>query len=192
MSLSIRMPLTTSVPLLGFAAFSGTGKTTLLEKVIPLLRAKGLRLGLIKASHHTIEPDKPGKDSYRLRHAGVDQLLLSTPGRAICITERPDEDPRFEDQLALIDQSRVDMVLVEGFRDAAIPKIELHRSDFDRPFIYPQDSHIFALCHDRPEEPDCSLPQLDINQPEQVAEFIWQQLGDTSSPVHQHRENRAH
>ncbi|WP_281647659.1 molybdopterin-guanine dinucleotide biosynthesis protein B [Parendozoicomonas sp. Alg238-R29] len=163
--------MNTQLPILGFTAFSGTGKTTLLEKVIPQIVEQGLRIGLIKASHHTIEPDKPGKDSYRLRHAGLSQTVLSTPGRAICVTERPFEDPKFEDQLSLLDHNRLDMILVEGFRDAAIPKIELHRNDFDRPYLFEKDSHIIALCQDVPH-PSTSLPQLDINNPEQVAEFV--------------------
>ncbi len=164
-----------SLPLLGFAAFSGTGKTTLLEKVIPLLADAGLRIGLIKASHHEIEPDKPGKDSYRLRHAGASQLLLSTPGRAICVTERPKEDPTLEDQLSLLDHSRLDIILVEGFRGADLPKIELHRSDFDRPLLHTEDQNIIALCWDQCDTETgktITLPQLDINNPQQVADFV--------------------
>ena len=161
------------IPIIGFAAFSGTGKTTLLEKVLPLLTERGIRVGLIKASHHTIEPDKPGKDSYRLRHAGATQLVLSTPGRAICITERELDDPLLEDQISLLDQSRLDLIVVEGFRDSAIPKIELHRSDFDRPFLYKNDNNIIALCWDCSQAgEDIPLPQLDINNPKQVADFV--------------------
>ncbi|CAM3548170.1 molybdopterin-guanine dinucleotide biosynthesis protein B [Parendozoicomonas haliclonae] len=160
-------------PILGFAAFSGTGKTTLLEQVIPLLKQQGLRIGLIKASHHIIEPDKPGKDSYRLRHAGCLQTVLSTPNRAISITEYDECDPSLEDQLSLLDQSRLDLILVEGFRDASIPKIELHRSGFERPFLFLKDNNIIALCCDEATQPPATtLPRLDINQPQQVAEFV--------------------
>ncbi len=164
-----------NLPVLGFAAFSGTGKTTLLEQVIPQLKSYGLRIGLIKASHHIIEPDKPGKDSYRLRHAGSVQTVLSTPNRTICITEREMEEPTLEDQLTLLDHSRLDIILVEGFRDTAIPKIEIHRKDLDRPFIYPEDKNIIALCWDggNPLSDNApSLPILDINNPEQVAAFV--------------------
>ena len=164
------------LPIVGFAAFSGTGKTTLLEQVIPLLAGTGLRIGLIKASHHIIEPDKPGKDSYRLRHAGCLQTLLSTPTRAICITEREESDPTLDDQLQLLDRSRLDLILVEGFREAAIAKIELHRTEFKRPYLYPMDDHIIALCWDGGDEHDFGerppLPLLDINNPRQVADFI--------------------
>ena len=164
--------MSTNLPVLGFAAFSGTGKTTLLEKVIPLLKARGLRLGLIKASHHTVDPDKPGKDSFRLRHAGLTQTVLSMPGRAVCITERPVDDPTLEDQLRLLDHTQLDMILVEGFRDAAIPKIELHRTDFDRPYLFETDENIIALCQDTPH-PSTLLPQMDINNPEEVAAFAY-------------------
>ncbi len=167
------IPFALDIPIIGFAAFSGTGKTTLLEKVIPLLTERGLRVGLVKASHHRIEPDKPGKDSYRLRRAGTTQLVLSTPGRAICITEREVDDPLLEDQLSLLDQGRLDLIIVEGFRGSAIPKIELHRTDFDRPFLYPKDSNIIALCWDNcAAGEDIPLPQLDINDPQQVADFV--------------------
>ena len=176
----------TDLPILGFAAFSGTGKTTLLEQVIPQVKAHGLRIGLIKASHHVVEPDKQGKDSYRLRHAGAIQTVLSMPGRAICVTERPVDDPAFEDQLALLDHSRLDIILVEGFRDAAIPKIELHRTDFDRPFLYPKDKNIIALCWDNGSVAnDIQLPQLDINNSQQVAEFVIDFAQRHSTATHQ-------
>ncbi|MCL6271368.1 molybdopterin-guanine dinucleotide biosynthesis protein B [Sansalvadorimonas sp. 2012CJ34-2] len=166
------------IPIIGFAAFSGTGKTTLLEKVLPLITGRGIKIGLVKASHHSIEPDKPGKDSYRLRKAGATQLVLSTPERAICITEREIDDPLLEDQLSLLDQDRLDLIIVEGFRDSAIPKIELHRSDFDRPFLYKNDTNIIALCWDCCDSGEnIPLPQLDINNPEQVAEFVVQTTG---------------
>ncbi len=165
-----------TLPILGFAAFSGTGKTTLLERVIPLLTYTGLRIGLIKASHHIIEPDKPGKDSYRLRHAGCLQTVLSTPTRSICITEQAHCDPVLAEQLALLDHSRLDLILVEGFRDANIPKVELHRVEFERPYLYPEDNNIIALCwnggtmHDFGDAP--VRPLLNINNPVQVADFI--------------------
>ncbi len=165
-----------TLPMLGFAAFSGTGKTTLLEQVIPLLTHTGLRIGLIKASHHIIEPDKPGKDSYRLRHAGCLQTVLSTPTRSICITEQPHGDPSLAEQVSLLDHSRLDLILVEGFRDEDIPKIELHRIEFERPYLYPQDNNIIALCWNGGPTHDFGCapvrPVLDINNPAQVADFI--------------------
>ena len=161
------------LPLIGFAAFSGTGKTTLLEQLIPILVSKGIRVGIIKASHHSVDPDTPGKDSYRLRKAGSSQLVLSTPERSICYTEHTKpEDPLLTDQLKLLDPSRLDLVVVEGFRDQTFAKIELHRKSFDRPLLHPNDDNIIAIAWDFTEPQETPIPQLDINQPEQIADFI--------------------
>ena len=166
-------------PVIGFAAFSGTGKTTLLEKLLPLLTDTGLRVGMVKASHHDVNPDKPGKDSYRLRQAGANQLVLSTPHRSICYTEyREPVEHDLEEQLRLLDLERLDLVIVEGFREAAIPKIELHRQEYRKPFLFEQDAHIIALAWDgNPgiKVPD-SLPLLDINSPAQIADFVLTQI----------------
>lgn len=167
--------ISAKVPVLGIAAFSGTGKTTLIEKLLPLLINRGLKIGLVKASHHTIEPDRPGKDSYRLRRAGASQLVLSMPGRSICYTEYPQGHQRqLEEQLQLLNQKSLDLILVEGFRDAPIAKIELHRSDYEKPFLFTDDPHIIAVAWDG--NPGIYLPghlaELDINNPEQIANYI--------------------
>ena len=165
----------TKPPVIGFAAFSGTGKTTLLEKLLPFLTHTGLRVGMVKASHHDVDPDQPGKDSYRLRQAGTHQLVLSTPHRSICFTEyRPPVEQDLEEQLRLLDLERLDLVIVEGFREAAIPKIELHRQEYHKPFLFERDAHIIALAWDgNPgiKIPD-SLPLLDIDNPAQIANFL--------------------
>ncbi len=162
-------------PIIGFAAYSGTGKTTLLEKLLPLISARGFTIGLIKASHHSIELDKPGKDSYRLRKAGASQLLLSTPERSICFTEhKKPTEPSLEEQLQLLDLKQLDFVLVEGFRNAAIPKIELYRQELNKPFLFENDNNVVAIATDHPikHTPD-RLIQLSINDPEQIAAFIF-------------------
>ncbi|WP_062261168.1 molybdopterin-guanine dinucleotide biosynthesis protein B [Endozoicomonas arenosclerae] len=162
------------LPVIGLAAYSGTGKTTLLEKLIPWLGAKGLRLGVVKASHHSVDPDTPGKDSHRLRQAGSCQLVLSTPERSICYTEKSESsDPDLINELQLLDCNRLDLVIVEGFRDADFPKIELHRCGLDRPLLYPEDPNIIAIAWDKPLEDEPGIPQLNLNQPEQIAEFIY-------------------
>ncbi|MET4693937.1 molybdopterin-guanine dinucleotide biosynthesis protein B [Endozoicomonas lisbonensis] len=162
-------------PLIGFAAYSGTGKTTLLEKLLPILVERKLRVGMVKASHHTIEPDKPGKDSYRLRHAGALQLVLSTPQRSICYTERdPDVSRTLAEQLRLLDLDNLDLVVVEGFRDEPFAKIELHRPVLNKPLLYPDDPNIIAIARDDSGyQPGRSMPVLDINHPEQIADFIF-------------------
>lgn len=164
-----------TIPVLGIAAFSGTGKTTLIEQLLPLLTGRGLRTGLIKASHHCIEPDLPGKDSYRLRHAGASQLVLSTPGRSICYTEYLTNHQRqLDEQIQLLNQTALDLILVEGFRDAAIDKIELHRKSYPKPFLFNDDCHTVAMAWD--ENPGIELPEhlseLDINNPEQIVDWI--------------------
>ncbi|KEQ16977.1 molybdopterin-guanine dinucleotide biosynthesis protein B [Endozoicomonas numazuensis] len=162
------------LPVIGLAAFSGTGKTTLLEKLIPLLSAKELNIGVVKASHHSVDPDTPGKDSHRLRLAGSSQLVLSTPERSICYTERADRsDPQLMNELQLLDCNRLDLIIIEGFRDVAFPKIELHRQDLGRSLLYPSDPNIIAIAWDKPLNDNPGLPQLNLNNPDQIAEFIY-------------------
>ncbi|PKG38207.1 molybdopterin-guanine dinucleotide biosynthesis protein B [Psychromonas sp. Urea-02u-13] len=160
------------IPLLGFAAFSGTGKTTLLEKLIPLLCEQGLNIALVKHSHHNIELDKPGKDSYRLRKAGACQLLLAGTERAVIFHEYGDkQDKKLIEQLRLLDCEQLDLVLVEGYRDEAFNKIELHREACEKPFLFPTDASIIALACDV-KQSSCALTQLDINSPAELQAFV--------------------
>ncbi|PSW17684.1 molybdopterin-guanine dinucleotide biosynthesis protein B [Photobacterium sanctipauli] len=162
-------------PILGFAGYSGSGKTTLLEQLIPCLKQRGIRIGLVKHSHHSIDPDKPGKDSYRLRHAGCAQTLLATKERHMLYFEYPEperDEPELQQCLAQLDHSQLDLILVEGFREEPIPKIEIHRPSYGKPLLHPNDSHIIAFATDEGEPKDCDLPQLNLNQPEAIAAFI--------------------
>ena len=161
------------VPILGFAAFSGTGKTTLLTQLIPLLQARNLRVGLIKHSHHNFEIDHPGKDSYRLRKAGASPIMMVSRYRRAVITEYPEAiEPHLFDQLAYFDQSRVDIILVEGFKREHFPKIELHRPSLNKPLLFPNDNSIIAIARDASLPDPVPIPQLDLNRPDNVAEFI--------------------
>lgn len=163
------------IPVLGFAAASGTGKTTLLTQLIPLLRQQGQRIGLIKHSHHSFDIDKPGKDSFRLRQAGASPVMLISSKRRAVITELAVEtDPRLQDQLAFFDQSELDMILVEGFKAEPFPKIELHRAELGHPFLYPKDNNIIAIASNAPLITPPGIEQLDINRPDMVAEYIVQ------------------
>lgn len=160
------------IPLLGFAAYSGTGKTTLLEKLIPLLTEQGLNIAVVKHSHHNIEMDKPGKDSYRLRKAGACQLLLAGTERAILFHEYGQHsDKKLYEQLTLLNIAQLDLVLVEGYRDEIFNKIELHRKELGKPFLFNTDPSIIALACDE-KLVDCHLPQLDLNKPEEFCCFI--------------------
>jgi molybdopterin-guanine dinucleotide biosynthesis protein B len=161
------------IPVLGFAAFSGTGKTTLLTQIIPILKHHGLRIGLIKHSHHNFQIDQPGKDSFRLREAGASPVMLVSTHRRAIITEiTPQQEPRLDEQLKLFDQSELDLLLVEGFKAEHFPKIELHRPSMNKPLLYPNDPDIFAIATDEALETPNALTRLDINQPEMIATFI--------------------
>jgi len=165
------------VPMLGFAAFSGTGKTTLLTQTIPILKHYGLRIGLIKHSHHNFQIDQPGKDSFRLRAAGATPVMLVSTHRRAIITEiTPEREPRLDDQLKLFDQSGLDLILVEGFKAEQFPKIELHRPSLNKPLLYPNDPTIIAIASDEALAAPSHLTQLDINQPEMTAAFILKQF----------------
>ncbi|TAN53369.1 MAG: molybdopterin-guanine dinucleotide biosynthesis protein B [Methylococcaceae bacterium] len=161
------------VPIIGFAAHSGTGKTTLLRQLIPLLKAKNLRVGLIKHSHHSFDVDHPGKDSYELRRSGASPVMLCSSLRRAMITERPaPQDPRLDEELAYFDQDAVDLILVEGFKRERFPKIELCRPSLGNPLLYPDDDAVIAVATDGPLPTPANMPLLDLNQPQAIADFI--------------------
>ncbi|CAI2531835.1 molybdopterin-guanine dinucleotide biosynthesis protein MobB [Serratia plymuthica] len=157
-------------PLLGIAAYSGTGKTTLLKQLIPLLRQREIRVGLIKHTHHDMDVDTPGKDSYELRKAGADQTLVASDRRWALMTETPEQLPLDLHYLASrFDRDKVDVILVEGFKHESVSKIILYREDIGRPLEDMLDKFVIAVASDRPVT---GVKCLDINQPEAIAEFI--------------------
>jgi molybdopterin-guanine dinucleotide biosynthesis protein MobB len=169
------------VPMIGFAAFSGTGKTTLLLKLLPLLKQAGLRVAVVKHAHHTFEMDQPGKDSYRLREAGADEMLVAARCRIGFVRECKDSsaEPRLSEAVSLLEPGRLDLVLVEGFKREPIPKIELHRASLGRPLLFPRDPNIVAIACDSDElahEP-LHIPKLSIDRPNQIASFILDRVG---------------
>jgi len=153
----------------GFAGWSGSGKTTLIEKLIPRFSGAGLRVSLIKHAHHTFDVDQPGKDSYRHRHAGASEVLVTSSRRWVLMHElRGAAEPSFDAQLARL--SPCDLVIVEGFKHAAIPKLEVWRRATGEPLLHPNDPHIVAIATDaRVETP---LPRLDLNDDAAIASFI--------------------
>jgi len=170
-------------PVLGFAAYSGTGKTSLLVKLLPLMKLQGLRVAMIKQTHHDFEIDKPGKDSYELRKAGADQVMLSSGKRCALITEYA--EPGEPDLLALInrlDLENIDLVMVEGFKHLPFAKIELHRPVMGKRLLFPGDSSVIAVASDNPLDTG-ELPLLNINESEEVAGFINRWLDKQSSDV---------
>ncbi|MBM7016605.1 molybdopterin-guanine dinucleotide biosynthesis protein B [Enterobacter cloacae] len=160
------------IPVLAISAWSGTGKTTLLKKLIPALCAKGIRPGLIKHTHHNMDVDKPGKDSYELRKVGAAQTMVASNQRWALMTETPDEAPLDLAYLvSRMDHSTLDLVLVEGFKHEAVAKILLFRSDAGHNVNeLTLDEHVIAVASDVALSLD--VPVLDLNNVDMIAEFI--------------------
>lgn len=159
-----------NLPILGFAAYSGTGKTTLLEALLPLIKQKNIRVAVLKHAHHDFDLDTPGKDSYRLRKAGADQMLVASGSRHVLFTETPDKEEEFEVLLAKFDHSKLDLILVEGCKTLSFPKIELHRKCVGKPWLHQDDTDIIAIAADTVVESE--LPQMNINDIATIAEFV--------------------
>lgn len=163
----------TPIPILGFVAFSGTGKTTLLTQLIPALLARGVRCAVIKHSHHDFEIDRPGKDSQRLREAGADQVILASPHRTFWVRESDGvTEPRLADLVARLDTAHLDMVFVEGFRREDIAKIEVHRPSLNTPLLCLEDDRIIALACDAEPATAVPVPLLPLNDVARVATFV--------------------
>jgi molybdopterin-guanine dinucleotide biosynthesis protein MobB len=161
------------LPVLGFAAYSGTGKTTLLTQLIPLLREQGIRIAMVKHAHHRFDVDLPGKDSYELRKAGATQMLICSRHRFALMTDlEEDQEPVLSEYLDHLDTDAADLVLVEGFKAESFPKIELHRPSLGKDLIFPNDEYIIAIATDAPDAIETDLPLLPLNQPQLIAEFI--------------------
>jgi molybdopterin-guanine dinucleotide biosynthesis protein B len=158
----------------GFAGWSGSGKTTLIEKLIPRFTARELRVSLIKHAHHTFDIDTPGKDSYRHRQAGATEVLVTSSRRWVLMHElRGAQEPSFDEQVKRL--SPCDLLLVEGFKFAPIPKLEVWREAPGEPLLHPNDPHIVAVATDAKIE--TRLPRLDLNDDAGIATFIVQHLG---------------
>ncbi|GAO37527.1 molybdopterin-guanine dinucleotide biosynthesis protein MobB [Sulfuricella sp. T08] len=158
----------------GFAGYSGSGKTTLIEQLIPLFVAQGLKVSLIKHTHHDFSIDQPGKDSYRLRTAGCSEVMVASQYRWALVHELRDEpEPGLQEQLARL--APCDLVLVESFKNEAIAKLEVHRTVIGKPLLFPQNPNIVAIASDLAME--TTLPQFRLDQPKTIAAFISQQTG---------------
>ncbi|KFB99605.1 MobB family molybdopterin-guanine dinucleotide biosynthesis protein [Trabulsiella guamensis ATCC 49490] len=160
------------IPLLAVAAWSGTGKTTLLKKLIPALCAAGVRPGLIKHTHHNMDVDTPGKDSYELRKAGAAQTIVASAQRWALMTETP-EEPELDLNwlVSRMDASTLDLVLVEGFKHEPVAKIMLFRkggSHDAKELVL--DEHVIAIASDVPLA--VQSPVLDLNNTDEIVAFI--------------------
>ncbi len=158
---------------IGFCGFSGSGKTTLVEQLIAHLRLAGQRVSVVKHAHHAFDIDHEGKDSWRHRRAGAFEVVIASDRRLAKIREfETPADPQVHDLLAEL--GPCDWVLVEGFKRAALPKIEIWRASTGQPARYPDDPHIVAICTDSAAQLPVatSLPVIDLNDAEAVTEFL--------------------
>ena len=162
------------LPLIGFAAFSGTGKTTLLRQLIPALNAKGIELAVIKHAHHQFDIDVPGKDSYEIRQAGAQQVLVSSSNLMALMEVQPAEmtEPQLADLIPRLDTQKLDLILVEGFKHEVIPKIELYRPILEKPLLHPDDSNIIAIATDAPLNSSVTIDTIDLNNIAEMANYI--------------------
>jgi molybdopterin-guanine dinucleotide biosynthesis protein B len=157
------------VQVIGFAGWSGAGKTTLIKKLIPALTAMGCSVSTIKHAHHEFDIDKPGKDSWEHRRAGATEVLVGSANRWALMHELRDEpEPSLAELLAHLHP--VDFVLIEGFKQGEHPKIEVHRKVNGKPFLYPEDPSIVALLSDGAAS--ARFPQLDLNDIAGVAAVV--------------------
>lgn len=158
----------------GFAGFSGSGKTTLVEQLIPALKLRGQRVSVVKHAHHRFDIDHPGKDTWRHREAGAFEVLAASPKRMVLMRElEAVTEHSVHDLLAQL-QSDVDWVLVEGFKQSNLPKVEVWRQAHGKPLRFPDDPHIVAVAtdnrHTLPVSAHC--PVLDLNGADDVAAWL--------------------
>ncbi len=157
----------------GFAGYSGSGKTTLIERLIPDFTGRGLRVSLVKHAHHRFDIDQPGKDSWRHRQAGATEVMLTSSHRWALMHElRGAPEPTLAEQLGRL--SPCDLVLVEGFKHAPIPKLEIFRPSLGHPPLHPHDPAVVAVASD--ETLPIELPVLDLNDHGAIADFILEYL----------------
>jgi len=164
----------------GFAGYSGAGKTTLIERLLPMFSARGLRVSLIKHTHHDFDLDKPGKDSWRHREAGAVQVLLTCSQRWVLMHElRGRPEPTLDEQLERL--APCDLVLVEGFKQTPIAKIEVHRPENGKPYLWRENPSVIAIAqpHASPWPAACPLSRLDLDAPDTIATFILDRTGLT-------------
>jgi molybdopterin-guanine dinucleotide biosynthesis adapter protein len=154
---------------LGIVGWSGSGKTTLLTAVLPLLKARGLRVSTIKHTHHDFDMDRPGKDSFRHREAGAHEVLVASGTRWALLHEVEGPEPSLPTLLAKLDP--VDLVLVEGYKAQPFPKLEVHRPSLAKPPLWPDMAEIIAVASDIRLEIG-SRTLLPLNQPDTVAAWI--------------------
>jgi len=154
---------------IGIAGWSGAGKTTLLTRVIPRLIARGLRVSTVKHAHHAFDVDTPGKDSHTHRAAGATEVLVSSANRLALMHELRGR-PEWTLDVLLERLSPVDLVLVEGFKREAHPKLEVFRAALGKPLLHPEDENIVAIASDGPVK--ASVPVVSLDDIEAIADIL--------------------
>jgi len=153
----------------GFAGWSGSGKTTLIESLIPRFVRGGLTVSLIKHAHHSFDVDLPGKDSYRHREAGCKEVVVGSEKRWVIQHElRGEPEPGLEDLIKRV--SPCDLLLIEGYKHAPVPKLEVYREANGKPLLHPEDPHVIAVAADVALA--TKLPQFALDEYDRIAEFI--------------------
>jgi molybdopterin-guanine dinucleotide biosynthesis protein B len=158
---------------LGVVGWSGAGKTTLLEYLVARLSAGGMRVNVVKHSHHDVQLEPPHKDSARLRQAGAAEVMLASPYRIAVLRElRGTPEPSLAELLPRL--AAADLTLVEGYKWEAFPKLEVVRAQLAQPPVYPDDPHVVAVAADlsRPPGAPARLAWLDLNAPETVLDWL--------------------
>ena len=169
------MSLIQNNKLIGFAAYSGTGKTTLIKDVVMILKKSNYRVSVIKHAHHNFDIDQPGKDSYEIRKSGAENMLISSKNSWALMHENTNNNElTLVDLVNLLGKIKYDLILVEGFKAESFPKIELYREEIrkDRELVSSSDKNIVAIATEQKTKLETSLPVLDINNPQNIADFI--------------------
>ena len=156
--------------IIGLAGWSGSGKTTLITKLIPCLIARGVKVSTLKHAHHGFDLDQPGKDSFFHRAAGATEVIISSAKRWAILHELRDE-AEWDLPKLVAKMSAVDLVLVEGFKRDAFPKLEIYRAANGKPLIHPDDPHIVAIASDV-ALPQVKFPTVDLNDIEAIADLL--------------------
>lgn len=156
--------------IIGLAGWSGSGKTTLIKKVIPRLLARGVTVSTLKHAHHGFDLDQPGKDSFFHRAAGATEVIISSARRFAILHELRGEAEWDLPEL-VGKMSPVDLVLVEGYKRDAFPKLEIHRAANDKPLIHPEDKYIVAIASDV-ALPAAKVPVVDLDDIEAIADLL--------------------
>ena len=160
-------------PILGISAYSGTGKTTLLKNIIPLLKKKNYRVAVIKHAHHAFDIDQEGKDSYELRKAGANHMLVTSNQRwALMVENINNKEPDVNECVKKLKHEDIDLILIEGFKKTDIPKIELHRPSLGHPLLCTNDKNFIAIATDDEIKDDVNIPILDLNNYKMIVECI--------------------